>query len=734
MKLRDSFRGPRLGTKLALMGVALLLVPWFSYRQLIGMEELLLRGQSQTQLLTAEGVSTLFNGREDLFNDLPLTLEDFESLFAHPLQESIRLDGLADDWDESLQDDYLTFNTTTGAEDGNFQLLLGERAGQLYVHMKVEDDILVSRDPDYLRLDNADHVRLNFIKSDGEDGRVILVLEENAEMTGFAMDEEWRFAETGSADKRIQGSIIQEEDGVWLEFRFPLDLLGSRRFFGITWVDVDDPVNREITGTTQTLPTAGKRSFNLVVLRSPEVRNIIQGLGYAGTRILVIDSEKRVRAETGTIQVDNENQDADQPFKQITAAFQWLRPWLHAVIMGEPYNPQGSPGEGREVDANRAIASALNGEPDWLRSQIEQGTEVILAAHPIISEDAVIGAVVVEQNIKDILALQRSGIEQILFVSIFSLLAVFLALLAFAGRLAWRIRNLRREASAAIDSYGRLRTNELQNEMEAGDEIGDLARSVSNMLSRLHRHNTFLESMPRTLRHEINNPLNTLSTSLQNLELEFPSVEDSKYLESAKRGVHRIGSIVQNLADAANLEDALEAEEREHIDIDLLLTNYVANCNLVHKKSEFVYRGPGKPAVALVSDFRIEQLLDKIIDNAVDFHRPDSAIRVQLDCFRDQLQISVANRGPVLPETMENSVFDSMVSHRGQQNKLHFGLGLYVVRIIAEYHGGFVRALNLTDGSGVAVLVQLPLSVDETIAARDSQKASPIVPERVSAG
>jgi K+-sensing histidine kinase KdpD len=49
-----------------------------------------------------------------------------------------------------------------------------------------------------------------------------------------------------------------------------------------------------------------------------------------------------------------------------------------------------------------------------------------------------------------------------------------------------------------------------------------------------------------------------------------------------------------------------------------------------------------------------------------------------------------------------------MVSHRGPQNRLHFGLGLYVVRIIAEYHGGFVRAINLADGSGVAITVQLP--------------------------
>jgi signal transduction histidine kinase len=314
---------------------------------------------------------------------------------------------------------------------------------------------------------------------------------------------------------------------------------------------------------------------------------------------------------------------------------------------------------------------------------------------------------------------------------VLSLFAVFIALLLFAGRLAWRIRNLRREASAAIDPYGRLRTSELQNEMEAGDEIGDLARSVSSMLSRLHRHHTFLESMPRTLRHEINNPLNTLSTSLQNLAEEYEGIEESKYLASAQRGVHRIGSIVQNLADAANLEESLEAEELELIDIDQLLQNYVANCNVVHKGCSFTYRGPGHPAIARVSDFRIEQLLDKIVDNAVDFHRADSTIRVQLDCFRDQLQLTVANRGPVLPDAVEKSVFDSMVSHRGQHNRLHFGLGLYVVRIIAEYHGGFVRAINLADGSGVAVMVQLPLA--EPVS-EHQRAAQAIVPSRVSAG
>jgi two-component system, OmpR family, sensor histidine kinase ChvG len=240
----------------------------------------------------------------------------------------------------------------------------------------------------------------------------------------------------------------------------------------------------------------------------------------------------------------------------------------------------------------------------------------------------------------------------------------------------------------------------------------------------LHQHNNFLETRPRTLRHEINNPLNTLSTSLQNLADENPDVRDSKYLESAKRGVMRIGVIVQNLADAANLEESLEAEEHEVIDIAKLLDNYVANCRITHKNCEFIYRGPGRPVYAKVSDYRIEQLLDKIIDNAIDFHRANTPIKVQLDALRDHLQITVANRGPTLPEKAEQSLFDSMVSHRGPENRLHFGLGLYVVRVIADHHGGFVRAVNLADGSGVAILVQLPLArVEEEAAAANGQSA-----------
>jgi len=729
MKIGGRIRGPRLGTKLLLWGLVLIIVPWLSYRQLLGMEQLLIQGQSQAQLLTAEGISTLFNGRDDLFSDLPVSIQDYESLYARPLQSPIRIDGRVSDWGQ-ITDRFLKFGVdAAGAvQDGGFELVLGERAGQLYGFMQIRDDVRIYRNPEYLRLDTSDHVRLNFIREDGEDGRIALTFTGAGVTTAYRMDAEWKFALAGPPSNRVQGAVQETADGLAVEFRMPLDMLGSRRFFGVAFADVDDAETRAVRMLTQTLPKAGKTSFNLVVLRSPEVLKIIEGLGYSGARILVIDREKRVRAETGTFTITESAPAADEWSATARRWFEFIRPALHRLLVWQPLDGTVEQSERASTDA--VIASSLEGNPLALRRRIADGQEIIVAGHPIVSRDTVLGAVVVEQNIDEILAFQRVALEQVIVLSVASLLVVFVVLLAFAGRLAWRIRQLRREASAAIDQHGRLKTSVLQSEIDAGDEIGDLARSVSGMLSKLQQHNQFLENMPRTLRHEINNPLNTLSTSLDNLAHENPSIGDSKYLRSAKRGVMRIGAIVQNLADAANLEEALESEELEVIDINKLVGNYVANCSLTHKGTGFVYRGANRPVYARVSDYRIEQMLDKIVDNAVDFHRSNTPIKVQLDVFKDYLRITVANRGPTLPPSSEQTLFDSMVSHRGAdaQNRLHFGLGLYVVRVIAEYHGGTVRAMNLADGSGVAVLVQLPLASAESAQVRSGEMALRALP------
>jgi signal transduction histidine kinase len=242
----------------------------------------------------------------------------------------------------------------------------------------------------------------------------------------------------------------------------------------------------------------------------------------------------------------------------------------------------------------------------------------------------------------------------------------------------------------------------------AGDEIGDLSRTVSGLLTRLSRYTAFLEQVPRTLRHELSNPLNSLSTSLQNLVADQPELEKSKYLKSAERGVARIGEIVESLTDAASLEQALRDDEPERIDLALLVARTVENVAAGRPERRFALHVPEPPVGVMASGFRIEQLLDKLLDNAVAFSPEGAEISVELVAAGGEARLSVFNPGPPIPDELLERVFDSMVSTRGAGDRPHLGIGLYVVRLILEHLGGRVEARNRE--GGVVFELALPLA------------------------
>jgi signal transduction histidine kinase len=86
------------------------------------------------------------------------------------------------------------------------------------------------------------------------------------------------------------------------------------------------------------------------------------------------------------------------------------------------------------------------------------------------------------------------------------------------------------------------------------------------------------------------------------------------------------------------------------------------------------------------------------VDNAVDFSKPGDRIDIGLSKDEDGLHLSVSNPGPPLPDKMRTQLFDSMISVRSRGNDEHLGLGLYIARLIAEGHGGSIRAGNTDDG------------------------------------
>ena len=84
-------------------------------------------------------------------------------------------------------------------------------------------------------------------------------------------------------------------------------------------------------------------------------------------------------------------------------------------------------------------------------------------------------------------------------------------------------------------------------------------------------------------------------------------------------------------------------------------------------------------------------------------------ITIDLSASDQDVILTVSNDGPLLPSSMQNQLFDPMVSMRDKSDEdMHLGLGLHIVYLIVKYHGGKVSGSNKADGSGVSFIIELP--------------------------
>ena len=448
-----------------------------------------------------------------------------------------------------------------------------------------------------------------------------------------------------------------------------------------------------------------------------EIELILSGLRRASSRIFVIDQQRRLLAIAGSLR--QEAPAAPEP----GGAWNWVQRYvlhpLWAQLLERPPEdfddviPEDLLSGGKEVDA------ALSGVPASRWRPTPDGRAVVLGAgHPIWSGTEVIGAVIVEETTNSVLTLRNRVFEQLLTVT----LAVFVlgacTLFFFASWLSRRLRRLRDDAEQAIDPRGRVR--HAFRRSRDGDEIGDLSRSFATVVDRLADYNTYLERMADRLSHELRTPIAVVSSSLDNLRTSAIPQGAQVYIARAEDGVRRLNAILTRMSEATRLEQTLRATERERFDLGRVVSGCVAGYTAAFPQHRFELRLPERRLELDGAPDLVAQLLDKLADNAMEFSAAGQPIEVALDAEGATARLSVSNVGPLLPAAMADRLFESMVSVRPLAEKPdgpakakgapHLGLGLFIVRLIAEFHGGTARARDRDDGQGVVIEVNLPLS------------------------
>ncbi|MEP7328655.1 MAG: ATP-binding protein [Betaproteobacteria bacterium] len=452
---------------------------------------------------------------------------------------------------------------------------------------------------------------------------------------------------------------------------------------------------------------ATKGGASLPPSASPEIAQIIEGLSRTTARIWVVDRDGTVLARAGTLKAEPVDTVPASPWQRFTRATIGR---LYALVLEQPTNDfrddattVGAP-RGRDVEG--ALAGILTSDR---RATLDGKATVVSAAHPIWVGDQVRGAVIAEETGNAVLAERNRAFERLFNIVLAVLLIGSLALTSYATWLSSRIRRLRDDAERAIDEQGRMRAPLASS--GAGDEIGDLSRSFSSVLARLSDYASYQEKMASRLSHELRTPIAVVRSSLDNLGAS-PLPDDARiYMMRAQEGLARLTQILTRMTEAARLEQSLSDVETERFDLVPVITGCVGGYRLAYPQAVLQYELPTLPIFIRGAPDLIAQMLDKLVANAVEF-ADGAPIEIHLDSDADDACLVVANEGPTLPAGMRDQLFESMVSVRSGAgtDTPHLGLGLFIVRMIAQFHRGTVHAENRTGGSGVAVTVLLPLA------------------------
>jgi dedicated sortase system histidine kinase len=600
--------------------------------------------------------------------------------YAVSLPNQPLLDGYREDWNVAIEPSSLV-PSPFGAR---LQLGLTERF--LFFFLEVDDPKFDPEPADvHPAQDHFDRVTLTFRWTDGAIQSYFFATSAPGLIEAQSILPGEDGSDHATPEPRIQAYWRQSTAGYRLEGRVPRALVGSR-----LWVEVVDGSSGRSAGFTAAAANRGGRLF----LTTPGLDALLATFISAGTRATVVDANDLKLGVAGAL--SSSAVDADD-------GATWYRRFMADDTARWPLQVTAP-----DHVEGHSVTGALAGQPtaEWIRGSRRE--PILSAAAPITIDGRTRGAVVLEQAGDQLLDLRDRALNRLLNLT---LLASALAAAVAFGVATWisiRIGRLRLAAESAIGSDGSIRLD--MPGSSGADEIGALSRGFERLLSRLDEHSRYLRTLGGKLSHELRTPLTIVRSSLDNLESEGIRADQRGYLTRAREGVLRLQSILSALGAASRVEESIKQSERVSFDLKALLESTIAAYRDGFRTVRFEFAAPDDACFARGAPELIVQMLDKLIENAVDFCPAGGAIGVELIRGGGHYELSVQNDGPPIPPAMLDRLFESLFEQRsGHDDRPHFGLGLYIVRLIAEFHGGNARAANRTDGGGAIFTVTLPL-------------------------
>ena len=275
-------------------------------------------------------------------------------------------------------------------------------------------------------------------------------------------------------------------------------------------------------------------------------------------------------------------------------------------------------------------------------------------------------------------------------------------------------RPLRLIAHAAqLVRFGQAREVQVPRLPDRRDEIGKLARSISDMSHALRERMDATEAFAADVAHEIKNPLASLSSAVESLrKVQKPELRAQLH-DVIAHDVRRLDRLVTDVSNLSRVDAHIARARMERVDMGVIIDGLIKERaeRAVDGAAKVTFARPQKGSAVVRGDpGHLTQLLDNLIDNAVSFSPPGGVVRVSAT-RTSRVVVTVDDDGPGVPEASREAVFERFHSDRPESEfGRHSGLGLAIARSIVEAHEGSIRVEGREAGkSGARFVVELPL-------------------------
>src|SRR6188472_116321 len=430
---------------------------------------------------------------------------------------------------------------------------------------------------------------------------------------------------------------------------------------------------------------------------APILRRLVKPTGsrariYGRDGALILDSDT-FYSRGEVLRYDLPPPDAEPP-DALTSFWQAMKTRMRQYDL-PLYNEIG----GDNGKAYPEVASALTGTSVPIVRVNEKGELVVSVAVPVQRMRAVLGVLLLSTrggDIDNIVAAERWGIVR---VSLFAAAVTVVLSVILANTIAGPVQRL---ASAAERVRHSVKARaQIPDFTDRTDEIGHLSGALRDMTQALYKRIDAIESFAADVAHELKNPLTSLRSATETLPLAKNDDSRERLMEIIKHDVKRLDRLISDISDASRLDAELAREDATAADMAELLRTTVSLFNDIHRDDtpevvlDIAYAPGAWPYRVMGHDSRLSQVIVNLLDNAISFSPPGGRVAVLVRRMGHEIQISVEDEGPGIPDENLERIFERFYTDRPQENfGQNSGLGLNISRQIAVAHGGRLWAEN----------------------------------------